>query len=620
MEKKYVTNRDCMDLLRRRMCSLFWKIAEEKEKITIDGVPGYNEKAQFVGGKVINLCSYVALTFSENDDEKKKMLDAMHELIVMCSKMEMETWGILNGLTGLYRLKTAGVYDRVVDTSVDERLKQIMDWHTFVDAEQDYALIHKPTNYYGVAFGIARYRELLGWDALGSSEILLNHLMNHISKYSGEYGFMDETRGEGRFDRYSILIPAEITELVLKTGWEEPNLIRSMLGRSARIVLQMANKGGWGFSYGRSIGAYGETAVLQILAAAAELGDVLNEREEQLAWLYSLKCLRTMILFWYDEEMQSINMWDKGRRTDGYRNKNRILGENLSLSMQIIDVIEQWKKLGYDFQNTADEESVIDDKEDGLTFTRFAHSVYDRGLVIYRNDGHVWSLPLINGGTPYFDKDAYLPVPRENRVLEAVPDVHHAALVPKLVLEDRTELMPICYFDSIEITDGNDSSEAGRCKIRMKGLCRIGGNSPETVEGIETETIYIFRNHEIIRQDNFVIHDKGIKVKEITLAFDTFSDNGAEEMGTVIFGEGPIREIEAAGYEWCRVKNVDSLPGESELQAEQAIDLSQAGMKEYKMVEDSFDTPHGANKTQVCWKKTWDGKSEIKVGWKLQYR
>ena len=159
---------------------------------------------------------------------------------------------------------------------------------------------------------------------------------------------MDETKGEGRFDRYSILIPAEITELVVKTGWQEPELIRDMLGRSARIVLQMANEQGWGFSYGRSIGAYGETAVLQILASAAQLPGLLTENERTLAYAYSIKCIRTMILFWYDEEMQSINMWNKGRRTDGYRNKNRILGENLSLSMQVIDVIEQWKSLGYD--------------------------------------------------------------------------------------------------------------------------------------------------------------------------------------------------------------------------------------------------------------------------------
>lgn len=52
---------------------------------------------------------------------------------------------------------------------------------------------------------------------------------------------MDETAGQGRFDRYSLLIPAEITGLVLSTEWEEPELIRSMLSHSAHLVLQFAN-------------------------------------------------------------------------------------------------------------------------------------------------------------------------------------------------------------------------------------------------------------------------------------------------------------------------------------------------------------------------------------------
>ncbi len=34
--------------------------------------------------------------------------------------------------------------------------------------------------------------------------------------------------------------------------------------------------------------------------------------------------------------MRSVNLWEKGRRTDDYRGKNRILGENLSLLHQHI--------------------------------------------------------------------------------------------------------------------------------------------------------------------------------------------------------------------------------------------------------------------------------------------
>ena len=137
MDEYQVTNRACMNLLRQRMCRLFWKIAEEREEITVDGVPGYNEKAQFVGGKVINLCTYVALNFAEDENERDKMLGELGGIVDMCAGMKMETWGILNGLTGLYRLKEAGIYSRAVSRETDETLRRIMDWRTFVDGEKD---------------------------------------------------------------------------------------------------------------------------------------------------------------------------------------------------------------------------------------------------------------------------------------------------------------------------------------------------------------------------------------------------------------------------------------------------------------------------------------------------
>ena len=615
MDEQKITNKDCMELLRQRMCSLFWKIAEEKEKITIDGVPGYNEKAQFVGGKVINLCSYAALYFGKDEAERKQMLEVLGSIIDMCTPMEMETWGILNGLTGLYRLKTAGVYDQVVSEATEKTLRETMDWHTFVDEENDYALIHKPTNYYGVAFGIARWRELLGWDETGSSAILLDHLLKHISEYSGKYGFMDETKGEGRFDRYSILIPAEITELVLKTGWEEPELIREMLRRSAEIVLKMSSETGWGFSYGRSIGAYGETAVLQILASAAQLGGILTKEEEQLAYAYSICCIRKMILFWYDEEMQSINMWNKGRRTDGYRNKNRILGENLSLSMQVIDVIEQWRSLGYDCESGCEWPRDSKLNSDGLFFSRFAKNEYERGLIIYRKDGHVWSLPLISGGTPYYDKDAYLPVPRENGVLEAVPDVHHGALVPRFFLNDGTELMPVSFFDSIEACGENGY------QIRQSHMCRIGENSPSVWEGtdkqgIEAVTTYRFQDHEIEREDVFFIKE-ATPLKEIRLCFDTFSEDIAYEEDKVLFRSGPICSIKTENYGMGTAKAAEIFRGHGK--EEPVIDLSMAEMSEYKTPEDSFDTPHGSNKTQINWIRPWNGETQLRLVWKITF-
>ena len=49
------------EILQSRMKQLFWKIAEEKESITVDGVPGYSGKAQFTNGKVIGVSKLARL-------------------------------------------------------------------------------------------------------------------------------------------------------------------------------------------------------------------------------------------------------------------------------------------------------------------------------------------------------------------------------------------------------------------------------------------------------------------------------------------------------------------------------------------------------------------------------
>lgn len=583
--------------MRHNMIELFWKIADEREELTMDGVRGYNEKAQFVGGKVINFCSYVVLELLKDTEDYEKGLKALKDVIRMVSVMPMETWGILNGITGLRRLGLAGVLNQAAGEDTMEVLKKSMDWRTFVDVDNDYALIHKPTNYYGVAFGIARYRELLGWEPEKYSEILLNRLLNHIEAYSGEYGYMDETKGGGRFDRYSILIPGEVTSLVLATGMEEPELIRRMLKDSAHIFLKLANERGTGFSYGRSIGAYGETAALEVLSAAARLGGIFTAEESKLAYGYSLRIIKTMMDFWYDEEMKSINMWDKGRRTDQYRNKNRILGENLSLYMQIVNTTEHWAEAGCAGDEPEGWEKLLE-KQDPCAFIRFAKSDYDRGLVIVRDKKNVWSLSLINGGE-YYDKDPYLSVPRQNFVLEGVPGVSHGDMVPRLMLEDGRSLIPASYICGIE-TGGNLHQGGYEVRCAYDTLCLTGKEKPERAEGTSCVTVYRFKEGSIEREDVITVSDRW-KVTETRLEFLTFSTGPQVEGGKVSFAEGDIISMEASGYDRCKAGNV-------------------AEMKE-ECRDGVYDTPHGRVNTECVWiKEMKTDTGEIRVSWKMETR
>ena len=598
------------------MKHLFDRIVEGGLELTIDGTPAYNEKAQFVGGKVINEACYVVQEFLKTEESYQKLGD----VIRMVSDMPMETWGILNGISGLYRLKKAGLLEKVVDPETLEKLRISMDWRTFVDVENHYALIHKPTNYYGVAFGIARHRELLGWEEEGHSKVLLDRLMEHIDQYSGEFSFMDETPGEGRFDRYSILVPSELASQLLATGWEVPEKIKGMLHKSARIFVELADKKGLGFSYGRSIGAYGDTAALEVLSAAADVGGLLTEEELEIAYGYSVKVMEHMVDFWYDKDMESINMWEHGRKTDNYRNKLRILGENLSLSMQMVNSYEHWIKAGYKEKSVCEDYAEKLKKLPSHMYVPFAKGEYDRGLAIVRDGDHVWSLPLISGGQRMYDKDPYLPVPFQYQVLQGVPEYCHGQLIPQLWMEDGEVLMPVSYMSGIWAKEEDENNFSVGC--HFDALCRMGegisvsggkmaddlvdnsvaGNSeenqrPKRVEGITDQVSYQFCHGEIRRTDHFQVTEVlgGRKIKKIRLVLLSFSEEPEVSGNQVTFENGILTGMTAEGVGDCH--------------AFAALD------------DGSFGTPMGRLNTEVVWsREVAPQETEIETTWTIWYQ
>lgn len=569
------------------MISLFNRIKKGGLTLEIDATPVYNPKAQFVGGKVINAACYAVLKFIKTEEALRDLRD----IVRMASAMDMETWGIMTGISGLYRLQTEGLLEKVVDEETLIHLKKSLDWRTFIDVDNHYALIHKPTNYYGVAFGIARYRELLGWESENHSECLLDRFLEHIRKYSGELSFMDETPGEGRFDRYSILVPSELTALLLNTGMEVPDGIRTMLKKSVHIFLQLANENGSGFAYGRSIGAYGDTAALEVFAAAARLGGILTEEELEIAYGYSIRIMKNLAVFWYDKDMDSINMWEYGRKTDNYRNKNRILGENISICMQVLGAYENWKTAGFDNREICSDYVQKLAELKAYTYVPFAENEYKRGLVIVRDDKQIWSLPLINGGRKYYNKDAYMPVPFQNFVLQGVPECSHYQLVPQIITESEAVYVPLAYTTDI-IPQITEKGMIITCKY--SNLCCISDDSfPQKAEGFSDVVKYAFGKNYMRREDTITI-DAQEKIKEVRLVLLTYSEEPKIQENEVFFGKGVITGMCADGYGSCIVKAVTE--------------------------DGDYDTPQGRLNNEVTWScKLEQDCKELKLGWIIHY-
>ena len=441
-----------------------------------------------------------------------------------------------------------------------------------------------------MAFGVARLRHLLGWESDDASQRLLAKMLEHYRRYSGEYGFSDETEGDGRFDRYSILLIAEICERFLETGVPVTDDLRATLRKSVDIALMLANTRGDGFSYGRSLGPYGDTAVLEILSVAAELG-VLTGEEKDYAYAYANRIVRKYIDFWHDDRIHSVDMWNQGRRTDAYRAKHRILGENFSLLHQIISSNERWNAAGYRDKPPRDDlQAWLDGHLPPFKFVWFARGEYDRGLALVRDRDIVFSLPLINGGAGQHANSPYYPLPFAQQLVAGVADssAAHAQLTPKFVLDDGSELLATAF-----IKEASHRSEGSRHVVRYRQteLDRVGQPAPIKDARLQVQTEYRFEPGLMQRIDRYT-PSQPLQVRRLTLDFASFSREPRVQAGTVRFGQGRVTAFEVQGLAGCEVR-----PGDAE-------DRS----------------PEGPMPTHVrCQKNDFDLRDPLVITWTLRY-
>jgi hypothetical protein len=530
---------------------LFDKMVAEKEQVTIDGVEALKSNDKFLQGKIASGLAHVLLNMRKDDPRLPERLHQFRDITDMTVNMDNHTWGIYYYLEALYQLKQAGLLEQAISPATLVRLKTTLDWHTFVTPQWE--LIKLPTNYYGVAFSVARLRMLLGWEDESASKVLLEKMMTHYATYSGKFGFSDETPGEGRFDRYSVLLVAEICERFIETGMEVTPELKALLRKSADVVLNFANTAGEGFTWGRSLGPYGETAALEILSVSSYLG-VLTPEEKQYAYAYANRIVAKYMDFWTNPAMHSVDMWNGGRRTDTYRAKHRILGENFSLSHQLIFTNEFWNQSGMkDAMPKADLQAWLDKTRPRFSTTWFARGDYDRALAIYRDKDHVFSLAMINGGDSQFDNSPYYPLPFASGIIAGTPDsgAEHAQLLPKFTLLDGTQLLPVSYIKDIRT---EAKGKGARVSYRQDALAKLGKKGPIKDERIRLETTYTFEPGIITRTDTYT-PSAPLQVARASLEFASYSDAPTLQGRTVRFGQGDVSAFEVSGLDACTVES-----------------------------------------------------------------
>jgi hypothetical protein len=353
-----------------------------------------------------------------------------------------------------------------------------------------------------------------------------------------------------------VLLIGEIAQRFLETGMEPSAEVKNWLRKSAELMLLRANMTGEGWEYGRSIGAYGETAFLEVLTAAARL-NVLTPEERDMAYAWSSRIAARYADFWLDSKTGSVNLWDHGRRTDAYRGKHRILGENLSLARQYIYTNAIWNDLGYKGRAPSVRYPAWLNGLPPATLTWFARGAHDRALLTVRDRGHVIGLPLINGAEGQHMHNPYFPVPYSAGMLSGSADAAYPHLVPRFALADGSVLMPLAWFRDVKMVRQGTRTIL---TYSMDAMDRMGGKDAVADKRITVETRYEFSPGSITRTDVYRA-TVPVNLSGITLEFGSFS-GGPRRTGPAAygFGAGEVTAFSARGFTGCTAAPAGGTP------------------------------------------------------------
>ena len=540
---------------------LLKRLVQEGRAMRLEGVPVFDGTDKFLPGKIAVGLTDFLLALPRDDPRLAGFLQAFRRIAAMTVDDANDTWGVYYYLIALDGLREAGLLQAAVDRLTLAKLRVRLDWRMFVDADT-YTLIDHPNNYYCVALGIARLRARLGWEDGSAATKLFERIREQYRRYSGEYGFSDETDGAGRFDRYSVLLAGEIAHHFLETGGEVPPEAQSWLRKSADVMLLRMHASGEGFEYGRSLGPYSETALIEVLTAAAQVG-ILTPRERDLAYSYAARAARRYVEFWLDPKTGSVDLWSRGRRTDAYRGSFRRFGENLSLAHQFSYTNMIWNQLGYrDQAPRADFAQALEElPRQSVTWFARGHpggpmGQYDRMLLTRRDGEHIIGLPLISGGPSQHMHSPYFPIPFSRGMLAGVADGSQPLLLPQFTLADGSRLMPLAFIRDVAVAVHGRRTQV---TYRQSELDRLGGESPVADERLSVKTTYVFEPTRITRTDIYT-PQAPLELAGIELDFGTFSQLSRAAGRRTEFNNGAVSSFEVSGLDGCRATAIENDP------------------------------------------------------------
>src|SRR5712664_751213 len=466
---------------------------------------------------------------------------ANHDVPQMIGKMAMielnhggKTWAQLYAAMALESFGTDLNHNVLWQgLSSEERATYVslLDPGRFYDAKT-HTLIHLPENYFGVAARIAAIDCKLG---LNKDRASLDDLLNQAAKqFTGGALFADDALPTGRYDRYSNEYARALYDAAELAGRDDLlKAVAPSLKEQTKLWWDLLSPDGYGYSWGRSLGAISYMDTMEI---AAFLGKHPEFRPAPLPHLAS-----AYFAAWswlrrdFNGETHLLSIFAFGRGDYSYITKEREWQQTTTFFGKVIAAHRTFMK--------ALEKEEVKSFPRQLSLADVARVEYFRdgpgrkfGVWVVRQGNLHFALPFVTG--PKAATSDYEPAPHGFPGFAVPVEKIYPCMVPFLELEDGRTIAPADGADEIRpAADGRSVTAFWRRWVVA------GSKAGETVDSdLVSEVTWSLQGNSLHRVES-LIASKPLKIRRLWLAIP--SSNSHFE--TVELGDTRIQRLTSNG-------------------------------------------------------------------------
>jgi hypothetical protein len=421
--------------------------------------------------------------------------------------------------------------------------RTLLDPNRFYDAKA-HKLINLPENYLGVAARIAAISYELG---INTDRTALNDLLDRAARqFTDGALFADDATPAGRYDRYSNEYARFVYEAAAIAN--RPDILRAV-SPSIRAQMQLwwdlLSPDGYGYSWGRSLGAISYMDTMEIVAFVAKYREFRPANISELASAYyrAWQWLRAD----FNGATHLLAVFGFGKGDYGYITKEREWQQTTTFFGKLISADEVFIKVLRDEGIASFPDALkLPDVDRYVEFHNGPGRQF--GVWVVRRGNFHFALPFVTG--PKAATSDYEPAPHGFPGFAVPVEKIYPCLTPFLQLGDGRTIAAADGADEIRFAQDGKSVTA-----IWKRWVAVGTKASETIEpGLATEVTWSIEGDSLHRSE-VITAAKPVRVRRLWMAVPStanyietsISDDTRRDL---LFSNGVNIEVQVTRSDW----------------------------------------------------------------------